>query len=61
MLRTIIVACIVLLAGGCAQQHASSNNGRGMVVRVIDGDTIVVQIGGRDENVRILGIDTSKP
>ena len=58
MLRTIIVACIVLLAGGCAQQHASTTDGRGIVVRVIDGDTIVVRIGGREENVRLLGIDT---
>ncbi len=28
------------------------------VVRVIDGDTIVVQIGDRDEKVRFIGIDT---
>jgi endonuclease YncB( thermonuclease family) len=36
-------------------------DGRATVVRVIDGDTIVVHIGGRDENTRLLGIDTSKP
>ena len=29
-----------------------------MVVDVIDGDTIVVQIAGRDEHVRLIGIDT---
>lgn len=28
------------------------------VVRVIDGDTIVVSIGGTEETVRIIGIDT---
>jgi micrococcal nuclease len=28
------------------------------VVRVIDGDTIVVRLDGRDEDVRLIGIDT---
>ena len=61
MLRLIAVACIALLAVGCAQPHASSTDGKATVTRVIDGDTIVVHIADRDENVRILGIDTSKP
>lgn len=30
----------------------------GMVVRVIDGDTIVVQHGGKPESVRLIGVDT---
>ena len=58
MLRTMAVACIVLLASGCAQHAATATDGRATVVRVIDGDTIVVRIGGREENVRLLGIDT---
>jgi micrococcal nuclease len=28
------------------------------VVRVIDGDTIVVRLGGREEDVRLIGVDT---
>jgi len=28
------------------------------VVRVIDGDTIEARIGGRDEDVRLIGVDT---
>lgn len=28
------------------------------VVRIVDGDTIVVKIGGNDEKVRLIGIDT---
>ena len=28
------------------------------VVRVVDGDTISVQLGGRDEYVRLIGVDT---
>ena len=30
---------------------------RGTVVRVVDGDTIVVRIGGREERVRYIGLD----
>jgi micrococcal nuclease len=57
MLRTVVVASLVLLATGCAHAHPATD-GRATVVRVVDGDTIVVHIGGRDENVRLLGIDT---
>jgi len=28
------------------------------VVRVVDGDTILVRLGGRDEYVRLIGVDT---
>jgi len=28
------------------------------VVRVVDGDTVVVRVSGRDESVRLIGIDT---
>lgn len=58
MLRAIAVASLVLVAAGCARHAAPSNDGRATVVRVIDGDTIVVHLGGGDETVRILGIDT---
>jgi micrococcal nuclease len=43
---------------GCARHAATASDGKATVTRVIDGDTIVVRIGGHDENVRILGIDT---
>ena len=58
MVHWIPVACIALLMCGCASHSATATDGRATVVRVIDGDTIVVHIGGHDENVRILGIDT---
>jgi micrococcal nuclease len=32
--------------------------GEGTVVRIIDGDTLVVAVGGADERVRLIGIDT---
>ncbi|GAB3186880.1 hypothetical protein GCM10027061_01780 [Nesterenkonia suensis] len=31
---------------------------RGTLVRVVDGDTLVVELDGRDERVRLLNIDT---
>jgi micrococcal nuclease len=58
MFRWIPVACVALLLCGCARHAAASTDGSATVVRVIDGDTIVVRIGGHDENVRLIGIDT---
>jgi endonuclease YncB( thermonuclease family) len=61
MVRSIKVVCIAVLLYGCAQPHESNSDGKATVVRVVDGDTIVVHIGGHDDNVRLLGIDTPKP
>jgi micrococcal nuclease len=58
MFRAIAITCIALSTCSCAQQHASSKDGKATVVRVVDGDTIVVRIGGRDESVRLIGLDT---
>ena len=37
---------------------ASASGANALVVRVVDGDTVVVAVGGREENARLLGIDT---
>jgi micrococcal nuclease len=58
MFRAITIICIASLACGCAHRSTTAADGKATVVRVIDGDTIVVRIGGHDESVRILGIDT---
>jgi micrococcal nuclease len=44
------------LAAGCTDPVA--HDGLATVTDVIDGDTIDVAIGGRDERVRLIGIDT---
>jgi len=49
---------IIVLFTACTHAAPSSPNGRATVVRNVDGDTIVVHIDGRDESVRVLGIDT---
>lgn len=53
MWRSTVVALLVATAA-CA----SAPTDRAEVIRVVDGDTIDVEIGGREERVRLLGIDT---
>ena len=48
---------VVLLLAACAP-GALARDGRATVVDVIDGDTVVLDIGGRAEHVRLIGIDT---
>jgi micrococcal nuclease len=61
------VISVVLLAGVAALVIAVTRRGDGaaslppdvgVVERVIDGDTVDIDIGGREERVRLIGIDT---
>lgn len=59
----LVVAVLTTLLGGCTDGTQTNGDGldgtRGVVVRVSDGDTIVVDLDdGGDERVRMLGIDT---
>lgn len=54
--RIAVIGALAMWA--CAPSHGSATDGRATVVRVVDGDTLVARLGGRDENVRLLGIDT---
>ena len=56
--RIVASLALVLMASACAQSQPASTDGRATVVKVTDGDTIVVRIAGRVEHVRLLGIDT---
>ena len=59
--RAILIAVLaaVALVGGRALLHgAQPSPSQGVVVRVVDGDTIRVRLGGEVERVRYIGIDT---
>jgi micrococcal nuclease len=58
-LLILAVAAAALLGGRLAlggEEAAAPSSGR--VVRVVDGDTIRVRIGGTEERVRYIGVDT---
>jgi micrococcal nuclease len=59
------VAAIVLLLAAVAlvlvrgrDEPEATTLGRAEVLRVVDGDTIRVRLGGRTERVRYIGVDT---
>ena len=53
-LALVTAAC----GGGQGGGPGPEQPGAAEVVRVVDGDTIVVDIGGLEESVRLLGVDT---
>ncbi len=54
-----VTICICLfVAGGCTGGPTTADDGRAVVTHVVDGDTIDVEIGGRTERIRLIGIDT---
>ncbi len=58
MLALLLVAAT---AAGCAAvtpSGAPAGGGEGVVVGVIDGDTVDVDFGGNEERVRLIGVDT---
>ena len=57
LLFVIAVAAYTATAGGGAGGPAERRSA-GSVVRVVDGDTIHVQVDGRRETVRYIGVDT---
>jgi micrococcal nuclease len=51
------IAVAVLALGGGKLVGAQHSEGA-RVVRVVDGDTVVVETGGHEERVRYIGVDT---
>ena len=49
---------MIAVIAGCAGTDPGPGTGTATVTHVVDGDTIDVRIGGRDERVRLIGIDT---
>jgi micrococcal nuclease len=62
MRRTLPWVLVVLLAAGYGwlqvEEDGGSPSSTARVVRVVDGDTILVAVGGRQERVRYIGVDT---
>ena len=59
ILGLVVLAVAVYTATvGSSDPAAEGSSSGGRVTRVVDGDTIHVAIGGRDENVRYIGVDT---
>jgi micrococcal nuclease len=58
----LVAGCGLVSASGDRTASTSPDRigppGSATVTRVIDGDTIVVSLGGHDERVRLIGIDT---
>jgi micrococcal nuclease len=49
-------ALLCVLPIGCTLGGVT-NDGPAVITRVVDGDTVVVDVGGRRETVRLVGID----
>jgi micrococcal nuclease len=57
LLAALVAVAVTFLLGGDRGGNGGGGSGA-RVVRVVDGDTIRVAVGGREESVRLLGIDT---
>jgi micrococcal nuclease len=59
----VLLALVVVFAArarsdGDGGGGSAGGDGQASVVRVVDGDTVAVRVGGREETVRLIGIDT---
>ena len=58
VLLGVAVTVAVLLVISARQEATAGRSDRVTVERVVDGDTVIVRLSGRDERVRLIGIDT---
>jgi micrococcal nuclease len=58
LLLVVLAGCGVGRATAPTSANGSSGKGAGVVSKEVDGDTIHVRIGGSDEKVRFIGINT---
>lgn len=58
LIMTISVVCAAGLGGAAQSANFRASTLRGTVTYVVDGDTVHVDLRGRNERVRLLGIDT---
>ena len=53
-----VVVLLVVMRPWEGKLEEGPSSATAVVTRVIDGDTIEARIGGRDEDVRLIGVDT---
>lgn len=58
LLTAVVLAGITVARSATDEVTAALGADRARIVRAVDGDTLLVRIGGREERVRVLGIDT---
>jgi micrococcal nuclease len=58
LLALAFAGCQALGGGSVQEQRADRAAQSGRVVRIVDGDTIHVRLGGVEETLRYIGIDT---
>ncbi len=58
LLVVVALAVRARLDDGGGDGGGGGADGRASVVRVVDGDTVEVRIGSREDTVRLIGIDT---
>jgi micrococcal nuclease len=54
---TLILAALLCLAG-CRSAPKPLPTGDATIVKVVDGDTVIASIDGKEESVRLLGVNT---
>jgi endonuclease YncB( thermonuclease family) len=57
VVRVVVLSAAAALTVGCGGDGSAAAAGIATVERVVDGDTLVVRIGGDRERLRLLGID----
>lgn len=55
LVASVFAACVAIVSAGLVA--TASHADEGSVVRVIDGDTVDIRIGGKVERVRLLNVD----
>ena len=59
MTRRVAIVLLTVVLSGCPTPAPSSTPaGSAKIVHIIDGDTVVLEVGGARETTRLLGIDT---
>jgi micrococcal nuclease len=56
--RAVAAGILIAAVASLAACGGSDDSDAARVTRIVDGDTLVVSVDGRDEKVRLIGIDT---